>query len=292
MNRIINELRTRLIGNNVTIASVSDALQLHEKLIELRVELIINHRIEIMPHYRGEKEFGWNIVPGIFRVMKDIDGAKGKKLEEQVIQSFEKQITETYGTQILRTFFNTENYGHEWDLLFQAQHAGIKTTLTDWTAEILIALYFAVEKSIEQLNEDKDGQVWCLLMPTQNLLTQDRESDPRSLFKINPFEIKNRFLVNPTIYLDKINKRIFENRMLNQGGRFLVSPSNTCHIPINKFEEIKDFLVQVKIPSQFKLDIRDQLANIGITRTRMYIDENQERQSLISKINQEVFGIS
>jgi hypothetical protein len=292
MNEIISDLKSQILGEDLIITSVSDAKQFHGKFIDLRVQLFVNYGFEVMPHYRGEQKFGWDILPGIFR-QPDMDGIAGKKLELKAIQLFEKEIIEKAGKSALKSIFNKEKYGREWDLLFQAQHAGVKTTLTDWTAAILIALYFSTEKSADQQLENSDGQLWCLLMPTQNILLQDNENNIKSLFRINPFEIKNKYLINPTTsYLEDMSKQTFEDRRRKQGGRFLVLPNEICHVPINQSAEMKDFLICIKIPSTFKGAIREELEKIGITRSWLYVIETTEMRALISKINHDIFGVS
>jgi hypothetical protein len=244
MHNVLNEFKRQYLGEDLVITSLADALQLHEKFIKIRMALMLKCGFDIMPHYRGEQQFGWDIEPGIFRNRNDLDGQTAKKLEQEAIKLFEKKMTGRYGEKTLKTFFNNRIYGREWGLLFQAQHAGIKTTLTDWTAAILIALYFATELH----QEDNDGQLWCLLLPTQNLLIQESQNDPRSLFNINPFDVKRIHLINPTISLDGIDNRIFEKRMSNQGGRFLTLPSKICNIPINKYIEVKEYIIRITIP--------------------------------------------
>ena len=89
------KVKQKMIVENLTITSVSEASQLHAQFIKLRTVLFLNSITEIMPHYRGEQNFGWDIHSGIFRPpLKVIDPIVGKGLEQNAIQEFEKVINE------------------------------------------------------------------------------------------------------------------------------------------------------------------------------------------------------
>lgn len=283
--------KQEIIGNNLTITSASDADHLHDLFIKLRTELFFRSIIEIMPHYRGEQNFGWDIRSGIYRPpLKITDPKIGKELEQKAIQEFEKVIHEKVGVKTLRDLFNKEKHGKDWDLLFQAQHAGIKTTLTDWSAFIISALFFATEQSANENIEKADGQLWCFIIPTINILGHNDYPERNTFYDINPFDVKSTFLINPSSYISDIEERIFEYRMYRQKGRFVMASNDTCHIPLNKQDELQKFILKARIPSEFKPKIREELAKRGVTRETMYIDETPSRQDLITEINNKIFS--
>jgi len=283
--------KQEIIGDNLTITSALDADQLHDLFIKLRSELILRRIIEIMPHYRGEQNFGWDIRSGIFRPpLKITDPKVGKDLEQKAIQEFEKVIHEKVGAKALRDLFNREKYGKDWDLLFQAQHAGIKTTLTDWSAFIISALFFATEQSADENIEKSDGQLWCFITPIVDILGHNNSPTRNTFYDINPFDVKNTFLINPSSYISEIEERIFEYRMYRQKGRFVMTSNDSCHIPINQQKEWGKFIFRARIPAEFKPIIREELAERGITREIMYIDEAPSRQDLITEINMTIFN--
>jgi len=281
-----------IIGDNLIITSLTEAEELYDKFIQLRQKLSIVglQIIDVMPHYRGEQKFGWDIRPGIFRPPLNItDPQIGKQLEKKAIHEFEKTITEKVGQKVLRDIFNKETHGKDWDLLFQAQHAGVKTTLTDWTPNIVSAMYFATEQSTDDLIEKSDGQLWSFIVPTENILGHNDYPVRNSFYDIDPFDVKATFLINPSSYLDDIDKRIFEYRMYRQKGRFIMPSNDTCHIPLNQQDELKKFIFQARIPAEHKAKIREELAKRGVDRNSTYIDENPQRQELITEINSIIF---
>lgn len=288
---VFEKTKQEIIGNNLTITSASDADNLHDLFIKLRTELFFRRIIEIMPHYRGEQNFGWDIRSGIYRPpLKITDPKIGKELEQKAIQEFEKVIHEKVGVKTLRDLFNKEKHGKDWDLLFQAQHAGIKTTLTDWSAFIISALFFATEQSANENIEKADGQLWCFIIPTINILGHNDYPERNTFYDINPFDVKSTFLINPSSYISEIEERIFEYRMYRQKGRFVMASNDTCHIPLNQQDELQKFILKARIPSEFKPKIREELAKRGVTRETMYIDETPSRQDLITEINNKIFS--
>lgn len=282
--------KKKIIGEDVTITSLDETEQLHEKFIALRTELArFNLNImDMMPHYRGEQNINWDICSGIFRPPLNItDPVVGKQLEKKAIDEFEKIIVDKVGAATFRTLFNGEKHGKDWDLLMQAQHAGIKTTLTDWSPDIRSALYFATEYSPNVDNENADGQIWCLITPTDWIVGHNRH---KSLFDLDPYNMDRTVMINPSTLLDNVQDRIFEYRMYRQKGRFIMPSNATCHIPLNKQNELVPFIIKAKIPAEYKQKIRDELAGRDVVRAKMYIDENPDRQNLITEVNGSVFA--
>jgi hypothetical protein len=288
------QTKEEVIGHSLTIRSVEDAEELHDRFIKLRRELSIVGRqiIDVMPHYRGEQMYGWDIRSGIFRPPLTISNPKqGKNFEKKAIAEFESIIHKRIGTKVLRDIFNKEKHGRDWDLLFQAQHAGVKTTLTDWSPEIISALFFATEESESLATEGSDGQLWCFMTPTQWIFGHNTYPTRDTFYDLDPFNLNETILINPASYLDNIQHRIFEYRMFKQRGRFVMLSSETCHIPLNRHNEIQPFLFKARIPADCKKTIREELTKRKVIRASMYIDENPQRQDLITEVNKVVFNL-
>jgi FRG domain len=290
---VYQDIKQKLIPDNIEIKSLDEAFDIHDNLfIPFRVKLYENGLNGFMPHYRGEQKYGWDILSGVFRPPFDkLSSDKGKNLEKLAVTAFEDTIKTKIGDKVLRNIFNHEKFGKEWDLLFQAQHGGVKTTLTDWTGFIQTALFFATEISSSEEIENSDAQLWCLMVPIENIISDSQFFPKESMYNLDPFNIDNVYLINPSIYIDNVDERIFEYRMYKQGGRFLAMPNNACNVPINKHDMFKDFLFHIRIPKDFKQSIRQALTERGITRQRMYADENPVHDNLIKDINNKIFTL-
>ena len=289
---IYKDIKQKFIPDNIEIKNLNEAYDLHDNLfIPFRVELIENGLNGFMPHYRGEQKFGWDILSGIFRPpLEKLSSEQGKELEQMAVKEFEETIKTNIGENILRNIFNQEKFGKQWDLLFQAQHGGVKTTLTDWTGFIQTALFFATEFSENEEVENADAQLWCLMVSEQNIISDNNFFPKESMYNLDPFNIDNVYLINPSIYIDHVDERIFEYRMFKQGGRFLVMPNDVCNVPINKHDIFKDFLFRIRVPKEYKPSIRQTLSERGITRQLMYADENPLHNNLIKEINDKIFS--
>lgn len=288
--QLFKEVKDQIIGSRDTITSLAEAEEFHQLFIQIRVIFIEKTMLEIMPHYRGEQNYGWDIRSGIFRPPLKISDPKiGKDLEQKAVAEFENVITNKIGNHVFRDLFNKEKHGKDWDLLFQAQHAGIKTTLTDWSAEIISALYFATEESKDTSIENADGQLWSFLIPVPLILGHNNLPVRETFYDMNPYEMGQTYLINVASYLDNIEKRIFEYRMYRQKGRFVMSANKHCHVPLNQQDYVQQFIFRLRIPHEFKKTIREDLAKRDVIRKNMYIDETPARQQLISDINDKIF---
>ncbi len=271
------------------INSLQEIDDLHRKFVQYRWDFYCRSGIETMSHYRSEQYFGWDITPGIFR-KGGLSARQGKELEKRAALMFEQIVTENFGPEALRDLFYRQKYGKDWDLLFQAQHAGVKTTLVDWTARIDSSVYFAVEKSENPALEAADGQFWVYMIPTDELLSHNTFPIRDTFYDQDPADLTEGATINVSVLLDNLEKRLFETRIFKQGGRFYISTANRCDIPLNRQTEIARYLFRFRIPAARKQAIREELAADGLTRETIYVQENPEHQALIDAINMEVYG--
>lgn len=120
--QLYDTLKQQHIPDDLEIATVSDAFNLHDKIfIPFRVKLFENGINGFMPHYRGEQKFGWDILPGIFRPpLTHLSSQEGRALEEQAILEFERTVETKIGGNVLRKLFNHEKYGKQWGLIISS----------------------------------------------------------------------------------------------------------------------------------------------------------------------------
>ena len=285
MTGIRKELETFIIQN------LDDARKLHTIFCDLRSKGFVLNTV----HYRGEQKYRWDIKPGIFRPPLKVDSVElGKQLERDAILEFERVVKEEIGENVLREIYNKNEFGREWDLLFQAQHAGVKTTLTDWSMNYHTALYFATEKSKDVEIEKSNAQLWCFLMPNEIHKNVDLSNGINGIFHhLDPFAIDKYMMIDPSTYLNGYKERLFEYRWFKQRGKFLISPNSSCNIPFNEVAEFKDLIYRIRIPAECKPIIRKELEEFDrrYTREEMYIEESEEAKRMIDKINDKIFGV-
>ncbi|WP_373060391.1 FRG domain-containing protein [Zunongwangia sp. H14] len=193
------------------IKNLQDVTNFHEELIKIRTDLKFSIGIDVMPHYRGEQNYGWDILPGIFRppFSNKIDLNNAREIEQKGAQIFKQKIVKNYGeAQIFK--HSKKPYGEDWDLLFQAQHAGVKTNLVDLSTSSVLASYFMCEPSEEHKNSD--GQLWGILVPHEFIFNETSEYDKTLYPNINPSNLDSSFVCNIPTFIDDIDQRTYQFR--------------------------------------------------------------------------------
>ena len=263
---------------NHEIKNLQDVINLHEKLISIRNEL--KFIIDVMPHYRGEQNYSWDILPGIFR--DKIEKNKAREIEKNLVEIFKKKVIENYGQELIFKH-SIKPYGEDWDLLFQAQHAGVKTNLIDLSTRIEFSSFFMCEPSVE--HDKSDGQLWCLLVPAEFIFNETSDYGKRIYPQLNPFDLKESFVCNIPSYLDNIEERTYQFRLFRQHGRLFSSNNADIDVPLNKKEFWKDMMFRVRVPSEVKKTIFKELTGIGIDKQKLMITESEKGQQIIEEIN-------
>lgn len=270
---------------NYKIESINDLENLHDKLIHIRTILLSRFGYDVHPHYRGEQLFGRNILPGIFRppFSADITMDNARLVEANGIKLFKKRVIEKYGEKMLFKYIAETEHFENWDLLFQAQHAGVKTNLVDLSTRISDSAFFACEPSLK--HDEKDAQLWCILVPSEFLYVESSQYDTPCYTKLNPFELEKSFVCNVPIFIDNIGQRTYQFRLFRQHGRFFAFANKDMNIPLNKKEFWENMMVRVKISPENKKVIFSQLKDAGICHNQLVLEDDEETQKFIDSIN-------
>jgi len=269
------------------IKNLQDVRNFHDELIKVRVDLKFTVGIDVMPHYRGEQNYGWNILPGIYRApySNDIDLNQSREIEKNGTEIFEKRVTENYGAeQIFK--HSVKPYGEKWDLLFQAQHAGVKTNLIDLSTSSVLSSFFMCEPS--ENHEKSDGQLWGLLVPSEFIFNETSDYDKLVYPDSNPFDLDKSFVCNVPTFIDDIDERTYQFRLFRQHGRLFASRNCDLEVPLNKKEFWKNMIFRVRVPAEAKKMIYKELVEAKVDRESMMILESEEVDNMINEINIEM----
>ncbi|MUH36952.1 FRG domain-containing protein [Zobellia amurskyensis] len=269
------------------INNLQDVRNFHEELIKVRVDLITKGGPQVMPHYRGEQNFGWDILPGIFRppFSTEIDLTKARDIEKNGVDIFKRKVIENYGDKHLFKH-SKKPFGEDWDLLFQAQHAGIKTNLIDLSTSSVHSSFFMCEPS--EKHENSDGQFWGLLVPHEFIFNETTDYDKLLYPNYNPFDLDSSFVCNVPTYIDDIDQRTYQFRLFRQHGRLFASNNSDIDVPLNKKEFWKDMMFRVRVKPEAKKTIYKELVEIGIDKERLVLTESEEATKMIGEVNNEM----
>jgi hypothetical protein len=201
--------------------------------------------------WRGHGDAEWPLQPRVFR---------RKYNESGLIGHFQMRAP-------TRSHTKTPEPDDYFGWLFLAQHYGLPTRLLDWTENLLVASYFAVEDDKEK---DRDGCIWALRPHGLNRhfggsdLVQIRG---RNVKKIAECAFVPEEDCDPAILA--IDGREIDLRMLLQMGRFTFHSIAT---PIQHLPGSADWLHRYIIPKEHKQKVRLQLDAMGIRRSNIFPD--------------------
>jgi len=160
--------------------------------------------------------------------------------------------------------------------LFLMQHHGAPTRLLDWTENILVALYFAVEDEPEH-----DGELWALdplaLNRKHNLKyvpCADQVDKTLALFVRQPCQKLDPEDLEKLSYPYAIRPAMYVPRMISQLGAFTIHPTPVGESSGSMTESFCDSkaLIRYIIPRACKPQLFMDLAALGITRRTLFGD--------------------
>jgi hypothetical protein len=188
--------------------------------------------------YRGHREDGWLPVPKIDRLeysqYRREKGWDRLQHEGWLLKEFMKAA---------RPHVSIEPQD-KWEWLGIAQHYGLATRLLDWTANPIIALFFAVEKP----NNGDKSAVWCYKHKGQS-----STSFP------DPFQIPELVFYDPPH---------LSSRVPAQAGCFTAYPTGDG----GNHDAWPGSVRRVKISGIARSTVRAELIHIGINRASLFPD--------------------
>lgn len=153
--------------------------------------------------YRGHTDFNWILIAKLFRdpnaKPENVMGDDSRQVEEQLLKEhLPKQEAHDLERRLFRDFSrylyayrpdmvctvpeeerSNSRSMQEWRQLALGQHYGLPTRFLDFTTNMLVALFFAVEESVvrrktkeEEKWQEQDSAVWCIEVPNRRKVWQ------------------------------------------------------------------------------------------------------------------------
>jgi hypothetical protein len=194
----------------------------------------------------------------------------------------------------------------EWRQLSLAQHYGLPTRFLDFTTNMLVALFFAVEKPAARRKTTKEewqeqhSAVWCIEVPNRRKVWQVWEKEGVWL---SPLEFAEEDSDPPIAnFVDTafVPEHIDE-RIRAQGSVFMTEPRGkrsdwTLHRKLRDKTktapnrqtgaEKQTRTLKVRIPKDFRESLREQLDLVGINRATLFPDLGSAARYLAWAVHQ------
>lgn len=246
------------------ISSIADLEEIIKRVRDYKGQLEFNVGNEVTELYRGQGRDCWKLIPKIARDFTDPE--KIKEIEKAIINDFCDELNKESLYKHVQEGFFRGKFHSDWLLIQQAQHYELPTRFMDWAGRWEAALCFAVA---DERDDKYDGQFWIYLVKEENWISDNGVSQYLSQ---DPFEYDRTIFLNSASLgsCDSLIK-IAQHRKSKQMGRFCVQPYSTVAIPLEEQKQHQPNLHKVIIPAGFKKIIRDELAEIGVTKETLYV---------------------
>lgn len=221
--------------------------------------------------YRGQSKDSYILKSGISRYADSVKELK--ELEKNVLNDFKILIEKSpIGFKMIQLNHKDPYYENDWRWIEQIQHYRIPTRLLDWSLDPKIALFFAVES-----NKNEVGQFWVFKSP----LTWSCDDH----FEFDPYSDHMDIISNSSFYVEENYKdKVAVQRRSFQSGKFTFQDSQKTMIALEAQEELKDKMIKYTINPEVKQGLLDYLLRFNIEEKTIYVDYNDEIESLIKEI--------
>ena len=196
--------------------------------------------------FRGQPVYSWNLQTRVAATFKDLGNNCVLSNAKEIFELFKAKTANNHKEELFVDSFSYQppNFTKDWYLLYQAQHLEVPTLLMDWSFEWQTAMFFAAFDD-NYLNDS--GSLFIL-----NTSNFERA---QGVYTINPFEINNYRLINPTLPAGEWVNYHALLRIGYQKGMFICCPISDCITPIDQRPELNDVLFKVEITPECKAEI-------------------------------------
>ncbi len=191
-------------------------------------QLIENYDIRTVI-YRGVKSVKLPLRPKIGRILPPESAKSREWNEKEILRLFKEQALPYLD-------FMPDN---DWDWLTLGQQHGLPTRLLDWTANPLVACYFAVEEQ-----DEEDSVIYAYR--NKSYIEVKKHTDPFKYHKVGKFI-----------------PRHLSRRITTQGGLFTIHPD-----PYEPFES--NDMEKIIIPNNLRTTLKKTLNKYGFDRFSLF----------------------
>ena len=279
--------------------------------------------------YRGHTDFNWILIAKLFRnpdakpenhvgddprqvekqlLNEHLNKNLAHDLEYRLFHDFSRYLY-AYRPDLVCTVSEAEKSStrvmQEWRQLALAQHYGLPTRFLDFTTNMLVALFFAVEGPMARRKtkgkwQEQDSAVWCIEVPNRRKVWEVWEKEGVWL---SPLEFAKEGSGPPIAnFVDAaFLPEHIDERIRAQGSVFMCEargkkPRWTLHVKLSEkketalnFEAKKKKTTRtrkVRIPKKFRERLQEQLDLVGVNRATLFPDLGSAAKYLAWAVHQ------
>jgi len=258
-----------------------------EELLVIKSQIRFDGISPYLAFFRGQNA-DWEIKPGVSRGTEN-DSKKLLINENALFEKFEEEAKSFLN---LQPHLNKKEYkfAQKWYHLFQAQHIGIKTRLTDWTQSFENALVFLIYDR-ENQNIDKNGVLWFYKAP-RNLLINFNNEENYKFWNQDPFILDKFYTIkHSSQFTDDYFKSPAEIKRFRQDGSFIISPSNRISTAIEKVDYLNKDLEKIIISPVLKKILKENYLSPNL-EDYIFDMQSQEKIDSLKEISLEVSALN
>ncbi len=270
--------------------------------------------------YRGHTDFNWILIAKLFRdpnakaenklgdapdqiekqlLSEHLKMEDAHNLEHRLFNEFSRYLY-TYRPDLVSTFPEEEKKSNtramqEWRQLALAQHYGLPTRFLDFTTNMLVALFFAVEEPVARRKttkgeeQEQDSAVWCVEVPNRLKVWQVCKNEDNTTW-LPPLEFAKEGSAPQIVnFLDTAYvPEHFDAHIKAQGSVFMCEPRGKkiewqLHVRLRD----KKKTMKVRIPKDARKSLQEQLDHVGINRATLFPDLESAAKYLAWAVHQQ-----
>jgi len=266
--------------------------------------------------YRGHTDFNWILIAKLFRnpgvkpensmgdesaeverqlLAEHLPMKEAHNLEHRLFHDFSRYLYASL-PDLVHTVPEDEKSNaramQEWRQLAIAQHYGLPTRFIDFTTNVLVALFFAVEEPVARRKttkgqlQEQDSAVWCIEVANRLKVWQVWK---QAGVWLSPLEFAQEGSTPPiSNFVDTafVPEHIDE-RIRAQGSVFMCEPRGKKHdwlLHVNLRDKTRTALyrktgeeketktLRIRIPKEARESLQEQLDLVGINRATLFPD--------------------
>jgi len=251
--------------------------------------------------FRGQSDYNWGLVPGIFREAYSVENKFGDRInppQRTNLYSNNKDLVKMPNMWTMVEEFKDlakdkdfmVKSANEIQLLELAQHYGVPTLLLDWTTDPLVALFFAIANiDLNNTNtlDEKSAATW-IINPIKINQTVFNDYNHCQLYNSgdNCEEILDEIKLNIGTFCFEGTKS--HPRICRQSGNFTFTGSGLT-FPLDFLSACQSYIYKIEIPYSIVNELKDIITLFDLSSESVYFGTS-DLDIISAKVKEKIYN--